>query len=252
MEKKQSKGVFQCKNGNWGYRYTVIVNGETRSKKKVKDESGCYFKTEKQAVKARSKAIAREYMNIAPKAKIERKTIAQIYKEYSETGRSGKAYATIKKQDSLWNNHIKENFGMRYANEVSVAEVNDYLTKLYYEEGRAYGYVESFLKMFYLIFGQAYTRNYIDVDTYNKLCVNKDTKIKMPKMKVDDDSEIVIFSKGELEKLDDYFRGTNAETAYLLGKYCGMRINECYAVKWTDIDFNEGTIRIEKIGRAHV
>lgn len=47
------------------------------------------------------------------------------------------------------------------------------MTELYYTEGRAYRYVEGFLKMFYLIFGQAYSRNFLDVDTYNKLCVNK-------------------------------------------------------------------------------
>ena len=100
--------------------------------------------------------------------------------------------------------------------------------------------------MFYLIFGQAYSRNYLDVDTYNKLCVNKDTKIHMPKMKVDEENEIVTFSKEELRQLDEYFCGTNAETAYLIGKYCGLRINECYGLKWSDIDLEEGTIRIER------
>ena len=64
----------------------------------------------------------------------------------------------------------------RFIDEISVAEIQDYLSFLYYSEGRAYRYVEAFLKMFYLIFGQAYSRNYLDVDTYNKLCINKDTK----------------------------------------------------------------------------
>lgn len=27
-----------------------------------------------------------------------------------------------------------------------------------------------------------------------------------------------------------HFKGTNAETAYMLGKYCGLRINECYGL----------------------
>ena len=120
-----------------------------------------------------------------------------------------------------------------------------YLSILYYQEGRAYKYVEAFLKMFYLIFGQAYSRNYLDVDTYNTLCVNKNTKIHMPKMKIDEDDEIVAFSTEETALLDEYFKGTNAETAYLLGKYCGLRINECYGLKWNDVDFEHGSIRIE-------
>ena len=47
-------------------------------------------------------------------------------------------------------------------------------------------YVEGFLKMFYLIFGQAYSRNYLDVDIYNKLCVMKEARISMPKLKNDE------------------------------------------------------------------
>ena len=86
-------------------------------------------------------------------------------------------------------------------------------------------YVESFLKMFYLFFGQAYSRNYLDVDTYNKLCTNKNTKIHMPKLRTDDDTDIVAFSREELEQLDEYFKGKNSETAYMLGRYCGLRIN---------------------------
>lgn len=51
------------------------------------------------------------------------------------------------------------------------------------------------MKMFYLIFGQAYSRNYLDLDTYNKLCVTKEARIKMPKMKTDEDLDIVAFDK---------------------------------------------------------
>ena len=145
-----------------------------------------------------------------------RVTFAEVYEEYCYSGRSGKAYGTIRKQDSLWNNHLNEKFGKRLLDTVSVAEINDYLATLYYTEGRAYKYVESFLKMFYLIFGQAYSRNYIDVDSYNKLCVNKDCRIQMPKMKIDEDLDIVAYDKEQTALLDIYFKDTNAETAFLL------------------------------------
>lgn len=242
----ETAGVFQLKNGNWGYRFAIMVDGEKRTKKKIKDECGRPFKTEKQAARARSKAIAQEQANVKKKKPTVRKTFSDVFNEYCENGRKGKAYATIRKQNSLWKNHIKERYGKRYVDEVSVAEINDYLAMLYYEEGRAYKYVESFLKMFYLIFGQAYSRNYLDVDIYNKLCVNKDTKIHMPKMKVDEETDVITFSNGEMRQLDEYFCGTNAETAYMLGKYCGLRINECYGLKWSDIDLEKGTIRVER------
>ena len=100
--------------------------------------------------------------------------------------------------------------------------------------------------MFYLIFGQAYSRNYLDVDTYNMLCVNKNTKIHMPKRRIDDYDETVSFSVQETDLLDEYFKETNAETAYLLGKCCGLRVSECYGLKWSNVDFDNDCIHIEQ------
>ena len=36
------------------------------------------------------------------------------------------------------------------------------------------------------------------------------------------------------------------ETAYMLGKYCGLRINECFGLTWDCVDLKKGTIRVEK------
>lgn len=239
-------GVYQLENGLWGYRYTVTINGKKKDVKKTRDDLGKPFKTDKAAYRARETALVKEKECRTHKPKMARMTFQEVYQEYCEKGRSGKAYTTIRKQDSLWTNHIAARFGKRFIDEVTVAEVNDYLEELYYTEGRAYRYVEGFLKMFYLLFGQAYSRNYLDIDTYNKLCVNKDTKIRMPKLKTDDDMDIVAFSRAELAVLDDYFHGTNAETAYLLGRYCGLRINECYGLKWSNVDIAHGKITINR------
>ena len=100
--------------------------------------------------------------------------------------------------------------------------------------------------MFYLIFGQAYSRNYLDVDTYNKLCLNKGTKNINAETKTEDDTDIVAFSREELALLDEYFKGTNAETAYLLGRYCGLRINETFGLKWNNVNIENGTITIDR------
>jgi len=217
MAKKETVGVYQLDNGYWAYRFVITVNGKKKAQKRVKDELGQPYKTQKQAMKARSIAIAQEQAKARlPQYKtIIRMTVQEVYKEYCENGGSGKAYATIKKQDSLWNNHLKGRFGAKYIDDITVAEIQDYLEELYYVDNRAFSYTESFLKMFYLLFGQAYSRNYLSVDDYNKLCVNKDTKIHMPKLKIDDDLDIVYFNDEQIKLLDEYFKGTNAETAYL-------------------------------------
>ena len=245
MSRPNDAGVFQLKNGLWAYRITFTNNGKRVSKRGSKDEFGAPLKTKRDAIKARQAAIDREHDSRAPRP-IVRKTIEDVYKEYCDTERKGRAYQTIRKQDSLWENHLCARFGGRYVDDISPAEVTDYLTELYCVDGLAYRYVESFLKMFYLFFGQAYSRNYLDVDSYNKLCVNKNTKISMPKLKTEDDTDIVSFSRQELLLLDEYFKGRNAETAYLLGRYCGLRINECYGLKWENVDLQAGTIRIDR------
>lgn len=248
MANQNDTGVFQMDNGCWGYRYKINIDGTLKEKRRRTDDLGNPFKTKASAIKARQQAIMNEKINaVAPtQIKIQRKTVKEVYNEYCEFGRSDKAYATIKKQDSLWNNHIKAKYGKRYIDDITVAEINDYLTELYYTDNRAYSYTESFLKLFYLIFGQAYSRNYLGAEQYDKLCKNKDTKIHMPKMKVDEETDIIIFTDEEMNTLSDYFKGTNAETAFLLGKYCGLRINECYGLKWFNIDFENGIIKIDR------
>ena len=237
-------GIYQLDGGGWGFRYTVSVNGKRKDVKRVRDANGNPMKTKRSAILARAEAIKEEQ---TPKAKqISRKTAKEVYEEYCGNGRKDRAYRTKQKQDSLWNNHLCAKYGKRFVDEITAAEVNDYLSDLYYVEGFSYQYTEAFLKMFYLIFGQAYSRNYLEVDAYNKLCVNKDTRIKMPKMKTEDDTDIVAFSREELVLLDDYFKGTNAETAYLLGRYCGLRINEAFGLKWENVDLENGTIIIDR------
>lgn len=245
MAKSESIGISQLPNGYWCYRFTRTVDGKRVNRRASKDEAGNPFKTKRAAAQAKAIAELRFEASLNEKTK-RRITVAEVYAEYCEQGRSGKAYTTIKKQDSLWRNHIKDRFGFRYIDEISVAEINDYLAHLYYSEGRAYKYVEGFLKMFYLIFGQAYSRNYIDVDTYNKLCVMKDVRITMPKLRNDEDTSIVSYEEEQVEMLDNYFEGTNAQTAYLLGCYCGLRINECYGLKWENVDIERGVIIIDR------
>lgn len=245
MAKQNDVGVFQLDNGKWAFRYTFTKNGKRSSRRSCKDEFGNPLNTKRAAIKARKSAVEAETLN-QPLKPIIHKTVAEVFKEYREKGCSGKAYQTIKKQDSLWKNHIRDKFGKKYVDSITVAEVNDYLTQLYYVDGYAYKYTESFLKIFYLIFGQAYSRNYLSIDTYSKLCINKDTKIKMPNLKTDEDTEIVTFNREEIALLDEYFKGTNAETAYLLGKYCGLRISECYGLKWDNVNFRDNSISIDR------
>ena len=45
-----NKGVFQLENGYWGYRFVITVNGKKKSQRRVRNEDGKPFKTEKQTL----------------------------------------------------------------------------------------------------------------------------------------------------------------------------------------------------------
>lgn len=256
---KKGTGIFQLPNGNWGYRFKVKIHGKTIDRKYIQTADGKPLKTEQAATRARNIAIEKEKQAEAERQreqariqyalallKSKPKTVSAVFSEYCQKGRNDRAYATIRKQDSIWENHLKERFGNRYVDSLSTGEIQDYLSELYYGDDYAYMYVESFLKMFYLILGQAYSRGYLSVDAYDRLCKNKDTKIHMPKVKVDDDLDIVAFTDAECQIMNQVFKGTNAETAYLLGRYCGLRINEAYGLKWSQVDLDEGVIHIRQ------
>lgn len=246
MKRASDVGVYQKDNGNWEFRINTTIDGVKFACKRCTDEFGNKLTTKKQAIKARDAALFKARNDRKHKKEVARRTVKEVFTEFCENGRKDRAYQTIRKQDSLWEIHLCEKFGKRFCDDITSAEVMDYLSELYYVENYSFQYVESFLKMFYLIFGQAYSRNYLDVDSYNRLCVNKDTRIRMPKMKTEDDTDIISFSHEELALLGEYFKGTNAETAYLLGRYCGLRINECFGLKWDHVDLEKGTITIDR------
>ncbi len=160
MAKQNDTGVYQKENGYWEYRLVIRIDGKRVCRKKCTDEHGNRFRTKREATAAREAAIVALRVERTTKPKPTRRLVKEVFEEFCAEGRKDRAYQTIRKQDSIWENHLRERFGNRYIDEISSAEVVDYLSELYYDDGLAFKYVESFLKMFYLIFGQAYSRNY--------------------------------------------------------------------------------------------
>ena len=99
---KKDVGVFQMENGNWAYRFKMIVDGKEISRRKSTDEHGNKLNNKTEAVKAREAAMVAARTERHRQRKITRRTVKEVFEEYQEKGRTGKAYKTIVKQDSLW------------------------------------------------------------------------------------------------------------------------------------------------------
>lgn len=186
-------GVYQIANGKWGFRFCKSVNGKIVNKRASTDRKGNPLLTQRDAILAREEAMLEAQGVYAPVISTmgivyrPSATLAEVYEEYCANGREDRSYNTIKRQDTLWKSYLQRDFGSKRFNGISLAEIQDYLSNKYYVEGYSYRYVQSFLKMFYLLFGQAYNRNYIPAELYNQFCVNRETKIRMPKIKSDED-----------------------------------------------------------------
>ena len=122
---RTSSGVYQLPNGFWGFRYAYWINGKQKDIKRTTNEKGNPFKTKAAAIKARETAMIEAHSERTQKTVKPRMTVAEVFAEYCETGRRGKAYGTTRKQDSLWKNHISKKFGKRYVDDISVSEVVD-------------------------------------------------------------------------------------------------------------------------------
>ena len=55
-----------------------------------------------------------------------------------------------------------------------------------------------------------------------------------------------IVTDEELKLILDKFKGSHYEIIILLSAYCGLRRGEICALKWDDVDWNEGTIKIDE------
>lgn len=241
---KKRIGVFQLPDGTWGYRARVENQFDIR---RTRDRNGLIMKTAAAAEKERNWAIANELQRRRDKEAerygLKNGTVTDVYERCIIPESQKKAYGTVCKRKSLWKNHFRERWGQRDIKSLSAGEINLWLAELM-DDDYSYGYVEGFLKFFYVIVGAAYRHNYINRLQYSKLCEDKKSRISMPCEKPKGD--IVVYNKEELKQLDAYFLDTPVETAYMIGKHCGLRINETFGLKWDNVCFEGGYIKIDR------
>ena len=191
------------------------------------------------------------------------KTFEDVFNYYLEHGIDEKRLGTIRKQKVLWKYHVQPKFGDKRLADVSATEIHEYLTQLYHEgddyhryknqakRGYAYQYVESVLKLFWLIYGQAFNYGWVDRERYYRDFKDKGTKIKMPKeVKAEyedsDESKISIYSAEEIEKIKNVLAGGNLYAPFMIAYHCGLRVSEIFGLMTKDVDFTEKTIKVRR------
>ena len=245
-------GVTQGKDGSWSYRIKKKVNGQVVDTRIKKDENGLPFLTARAAYEAKLKheaKLANGEIEVAPKTP--KATVQYVYDTYMESSEAKqKAPATLTKQRSMWKNHVQPKFGDKDINEIKITDLDDFLFNMY--QTHSYAYTEGFLKFFYLLFGYAYKLELIDGDKYYRMFGDSKTRLSMPvkeQADVEDDLEgATVYSDDELALIESCFKSEdgNLLTAFYLGIYCGLRISECFALRWENINWEEGTITVNR------
>ena len=148
------KGSIRKRKKNaWSYRIDL---GFVDGKRKQVEKGG--FKTEREAVKAMQDALY-HLNNTGDYVENKKISFHTVYEEFIEReGKATRAYATLKKYDSLYRNHIKEPFGPLYVYKISDTMIIDFLNlkrQKYSEE-----YVKGFYKFFNVVLRYAHDHKY--------------------------------------------------------------------------------------------
>ena len=138
MTKMNDTGVYQLANRKWAFRYTITIDGKKKDVRRTKDEFGNVLKTKTGAIRARNRAVEQEKEGKKQIQKT-RKTVKVVYEEFCENGRTGRAYTTKLKQDSLWENHLKDRFGKKIVNKITVAEYRRLTSLIFRDLLKTYG-----------------------------------------------------------------------------------------------------------------
>lgn len=257
MKRGENKGdgIFKTKNG-YGYRITKKKKGIVIIDTTVTlNENREPFITKAEAKTAKAAHLLRIQEDMVAEENGEQKkkhkiTFAEAWEIYFSSEAKGKAESTVKKHASVWKNHIQKTFADKEMNNTTTTEMYTFLCDEY-GRGLKYGYVESFLKVFYLLYGVALRSERISDEKYRKMFVNKETKLKMPPPNAEDedDDKIIVYNSSEISKAAKICREEDNGDLYLvflLCYYCGLRIGEACGLMWDDINYENNTISINK------
>lgn len=224
------KGSIRKRGKSWYYRIDL---GFIDGKRKQVEKGG--YKTEKEATKAMQDVL---YTYNQTGEYVENKNISfhTVFEEFIETeANATRAYATIKRYKSLYENHIKEVFGPVFVYKISPVTITDFINtkRLSYSEE----YTKGFYKLLGVIFKYAYKKKYIKKNPMDDVTPPPDPRHV---------GEIFTYSEQELLAMVNRIETTRSKVAFQLGLQAGLRESETFALTFSDIDFEKNTIKVNK------
>ena len=230
--------AYKKKNGEKAYMFRTYVGMDPDTGKPIRTTRRG-FKTIREA----KLALADLELNGLPKEKeteIEKKqTYSDIYDQWYEEYKTTVKESTLLKTERLFKNHIIPAFGKSPIDEISPIDVQ---TQMYAWHKKL---IRANMVMNYagLIFDYAIRM---------QLIVSNPTKvIKKPvrKKAIKEDKDLNFYDKSELKEFMTILESSpnfRAQVYFRLLAFTGIRKGESLALKWSDIDFENKTLNINK------
>lgn len=221
------KGHVRKRGRNWSY---IIDIGRINGKRKQKEKGG--FRTKKDAEAALAFAIS-EVQSQGEIFECKKITFQELFEEFLKYEAVVKQANTIKRYKSIYNNHFNNLIGHKYIYSINQNEIEEYL--LAASGTHAASYIKSMINTLNSILNFAVSRKYIKESPIKNL---KKPTVQRKKKKV--------YSQEEIKKISNRIRSTNLHPPFFVALSTGMRAGEVYALRWSDVDFDNDKIVIDK------
>lgn len=218
------------------YSYRINVKDPETGKWRTIEKSG--FKTIAEA-KAAMAAKKLEVVENPDSVMVKDKpiTLGEVYKEFIEKyAQYDREQSTIKRYSCLFRNHIGMKWGNRQISTIKATEISEYLFAM--TATHSYAYIMSIHKFIGVLWDYTFKHKYMKHDNFRE--------IETPKEDSSDDFIEKIYTEEELDKMEKRFSSTNLITAFKIGRALGVRVAECFGLRWSDVDWKKHTIWVKR------
>lgn len=218
------------------YSYRINVKDPETGKWKTIEKSG--FKTIAEAKAARALKEAEVVEN--PESVLVKDkpiTLTEVYNDFiAKYATHDREQSTIRRYECLFKNHIGKKWGHRVISSIKATEISEYLFAM--TATHSHAYIMSIHKFIGVLWAFAVKHKYMKHNNF--------LEIDTPKKDSSDDFIEKIYTEEELDIMEERFASTNLITAYKLGRALGLRVAECFGLRWSDIDWKKHTIWVKR------
>ncbi|HHY21620.1 MAG TPA: site-specific integrase [Bacilli bacterium] len=227
---------YKKKDGNTAWRFQVYLGVDPKTGKPIKTTKQG-FKTQREAKLALSRLVSEFEENGLKESQT--KTYQEIYDLWIDEYISTVKESTLLKTERTFKNHILPAFGEYYIDEITPMMAQEQMN-IWHQKMEKARVIMNYTGM---VFDYAIRLQLITLNP------TKVIKKPAPKQKIKEDKDLNFYDKKELKEFFSVLEQSpniRAHVYFRLLAFTGIRKGESLALKWSDVDFKNKTLNINK------